>query len=242
MRAAPAPSGASLTAASPDGLPTGRCTGQKTGAVAVPAALAAQSMLALACVAWQRAVEPPLAASEDDGPTTILPIRKRAEQETDERWSWWGQLQRAIFGRQVDDASHLDPVRWEDKVVERSGVGAGTEPCFACQGRIANLGALTTATPDGDKRTFSVWRCRNCYTYYLNDWIDRWERTDSLETEEFYYRLMPAEALEILAVIDDVVDAEHPARRHERDVQRDWVSSFVGARAPLSHQVRQGRG
>ena len=93
----------------------------------------------------------------------------------------------------------------------------------------------------GDKQTFSIWRCRNCYTYYLNDWIDRWERTDSLETEERYYRLAPAEALAVLAVIDNVVDAEHPARRHERGAQRAWLLAFIGARAQLSHQIRQGR-
>ena len=126
-------------------------------------------------------------------------------------------------------------------MIERSGVGAGTEPCFACQGRIANLGALAVATPEGDKQTFSIWRCRACYTYYLNDWIDRWERTDSLETEERYYRLAPAEALAILAVIDNVVHGEHPARRHERGAERAWLLAFIGARAELSHQIRQGR-
>jgi hypothetical protein len=130
---------------------------------------------------------------------------------------------------------------WADRIVERSGVGAGTEPCFACQGRIANLGALAVASPEGDKQTFSVWRCRQCFTYYLNDWIDRWERTDSLETEETYYRLAPQEALEMLAVIDGVVDAEHPARRHERGAERAWMVDFIGAREPLSHQVKQGR-
>jgi hypothetical protein len=130
---------------------------------------------------------------------------------------------------------------WEAGVVERSGVGAGTESCFACQGRIANLGALAVATPEGDRQTFSIWRCRNCYTYYLNDWIDRWERTDSLETEETYYRLAPAEAFEALAVIDGVVHAEHPARRHERDAQRRWMLAYLDRRTPLSHQIKQGR-
>ena len=120
-------------------------------------------------------------------------------------------------------------------------MGAGTEPCFACQGRIANLGALAVASPEGDKQTYSVWRCRLCYTYYLNDWIDRWERTDSLETEETYYRLAPQEALEILAVIEGVAGAEHPARRHERDAQRTWMQQFLGDRPPLSHQIKQGR-
>jgi hypothetical protein len=134
-----------------------------------------------------------------------------------------------------------DPGDWTARIVERSGVGAGTEPCFACQGRIANLGALAVASPEGDKQTFSVWRCRQCFTYYLNDWVDRWERTDSLETEETYYRLAPHEALEILAVIDDVVDAEHPARRHERDAQRAWMVQYIGSRPPLSHQIKQGR-
>lgn len=125
--------------------------------------------------------------------------------------------------------------------MERSGVGAGTEPCFACQGRIANLGALAVASPEGDKQTLSIWRCRSCYTYYLNDWIDRWETTDSLETEETYYRLAPQEALAVLALIDNVEHAEHPARRFERAQQRAWVLNLVGNRAQLSHQVKQGR-
>ena len=141
----------------------------------------------------------------------------------------------------ADAQPQASAASWEAKVIERSGVGAGTEPCFACQGRIANLGALAVATPEGDKQTFSIWRCRACYTYYLNDWIDRWERTDSLETEERYYRLAPAEALAILAVIDNVVHGEHPARRHERGAERAWLLAFIGARAELSHQIRQGR-
>ena len=168
-------------------------------------------------------------------------MRKRAEQETNERWTWWGRLKRALAG-QSDVESNADGARgWEEIVVERSGVGAGTEQCHACNGRIANLGALTVATEQGDKETFSVWRCRLCYTFYLNDWIDRWERLESLETEETYYRLAPAEALAVLAVIDNVVDAEHPARRHERDAQRHWMLAFLAGHIPLSHQVRQGR-
>ena len=75
----------------------------------------------------------------------------------------------------------------------------------------------------------------------MNDWVDRWERTDSLETEETYYRLAPREALEILAVIDGVVHAEHPARRHERGAERAWMLQFIGTRPVLSHQIKQGR-
>jgi hypothetical protein len=166
-------------------------------------------------------------------------MRKRAEEETNERWTMLGRLRRFLVREAKQPAAQ--PHSWEAKVIERSGVGAGTERCFACQGRIANLGALAVATPEGDKQTFSVWRCRLCYTYYLNDWIDRWERTDSLETEERYYRLAPAEAMELLAVVDNVVDAEHPAHRRERDAQRNWMLEFIGVRPALSHQIKQGR-
>jgi hypothetical protein len=230
-----------------EGLPTGRCMFKSTeapevGMPTVHPVLSAQSMLALACAAWRGAeTDRPSAPMEAEVAAleAIAPFRKRAEQESDERWTLVGQVRRWL--RKSVPPAPAAPQTWEDRIVERSGVGAGAEPCFACQGRIANLGALVVATPEGDKQTFSVWRCRSCYTYYLNDWIDRWERTDSLETEERYYRLAPAEALEVLAVIDNVVHAEHPARRHERTAQREWMFAFVGDRPLLSHQVRQGR-
>ena len=228
-----------------DGLPAGRCTwsASSTGGLAV------QSLLALDCSHWEpagsaRAIQQTQAEQTPAAePAQVAPIVKRAERESDERWSWWGRLRRRFGGHAAPSAKTqpASQATWEERIVERSGVGAGTEPCFACQGRIANLGALAVASPEGDKQTFSVWRCRQCFTYYLNDWIDRWERTDSLETEETYYRLAPQEALELLAVIDGVVDAEHPARRHERDAERVWVQQFIGARPILSHQIKQGR-
>lgn len=226
-------------ARNPDDLPIGRCTWRRNAAAASD--LTAQSLLALACDHWQAAAAAPPPASIDAGvaSVSVAPIRKRAEQESDERWTLIGQIRRWLRKRDLTPAAPAPT--WEERVIERSGVGAGTEPCFACQGRIANLGALAVATPEGDKQTFSVWRCRSCYTYYFNDWIDRWERTDSLETEERYYRLSPAEALELLAVIDNVVHAEHPARRHERNVQRAWMLEFIQGRTLLSHQIRQGR-
>ncbi len=227
-------------ARTPDDLPTGLCAWRHS-AESLPEALTAQSLLALPCDHWQiaDAPSPTGVAAPTGAPAAVAPIRKRAEQESDERWTLAGQLRRWLH---KSASSGVAPApTWEQRVIERSGVGAGTEPCFACQGRIANLGALAVATPEGDKQTFSIWRCRTCYTYYLNDWIDRWERTDNLETEERYYRLSPAEALEVLAVIDQVVHAEHPARRHERDAQRKWMLEFIKGRALLSHQIRQGR-
>ncbi len=247
-----------------DGLAAGRCTwrqaiGQEyAGADAAaddstdkergaPGDLAVQSLLALDCSHWRAAEEaaemqPPV----DANAAPLAAIGKRAENESDERWTWWGRLRRRLAAALGGPAEMQAPVtaqalNWGQKVVERSGVGAGTESCFACQGRIANLGALAVASPEGDKQTFSIWRCRHCFTYYLNNWIDRWERTDTLETEESYYRLAPAEAIALLAVIDGVVDAEHPARRSERGAQRLWILQFIGERPVLSHQIKQGR-
>jgi hypothetical protein len=165
----------------------------------------------------------------------VQPIRKVAEiAESKLRfWTRWRKRVRRWLqqGRRSDG----------ETLVERSGVGAGTEPCFVCQGRIANLGALAVETPDGDRQTFSIWRCRNCYTTYLNDWIDRWERLDSLDTEETYYRIAPHEALALLTLVNSVAGGEHPGRRRERNDQRSRLLQFIAGRTPLSHQVRQGR-
>lgn len=244
-----------------DGLPAGRCrweaNHQNAGddrlvgdacAPNTPApkvatnTLTVQSLLALDCSHW-RVADRDGAQLPSEEPVVLGPMTRRAERESDERWSWWGRVRQRWVGSAAptDKPAAVTTASWEDRIVERSGVGAGTEPCFACQGRIANLGALAVASLEGDKQTFSVWRCRQCFTYYLNDWIDRWERTDSLETEETYYRLAPQEALEILAVIDGVVDAEHPARRHERGAERAWMLQFIRAQAVLSHQIKQGR-
>ena len=236
-----------------EGMPQGQCTFQAGMLPAPPDALAIQSMTALACghFAPVTAVTPIAAAV---APVTMKPVTKRAERESDERWSWlrqsWQWARRRLFPAAAGDGAapmatappSSDPLAaWEERLMERSGVGAGTEPCFACQGRLANLGALAVASPEGDKQTYSVWRCRHCYTWYLNDWVDRWERLDSLETEESWYRLSPAEALEVLAVIDNVVHAEHPARRHERGAQRAWMVAFLHGHPLLSHQIRLGR-
>ena len=224
-----------------DQLPTGAC-GWQTGTQKnepLPPTLALQSALALSCPHWQ-----PLAigsvtgvvAADPSDRQSLAPMRKVAES-AEIRLSLWQRLQKRLKARW-----QAHPARdWETMFLERSGVGAGTEPCFVCQGRIANLGALTGGTPEGDKQTFSVWRCRHCYTTYLNHWIDRWERLDSLETEERYYRIAPAEAQELLTLIYSVVGGEHPNGRHERQAEQAHFLAFMAARLPLSHQIRQGR-
>lgn len=226
----------------PDQLPIGYC-GWRTEAVQaepLPVTLVMQSVLALDCPHWQSTLAPVdeiLRASTT--PTTrklLTPMRKIAES-AEIRLTIWQRLYKRFIagyfpGKQRD---------WVTLFQERSGVGAGTESCFVCQARIANLGALTVETAEGDKQTFSIWRCRHCYTLYLNNWIDRWERLDNLETEETYFRIAPAEAKELLTLIYSVVGGEHPNHRQERQAERTHFMNFVRDRIPLSHQIRQGR-
>lgn len=225
----------------PDQLPTGACGWQAEAqkSEALPPTLALQSALALPCPHWQPlSVSVATEALVADGAErqSLAPMRKVAES-AEIRLTLWQRLQKRLKGWWQ---TH-QPRDWETMFLERSGVGAGTEPCFVCQGRIANLGALTGSTAEGDKQTFSVWRCRHCYTTYLNHWIDRWERLDSLETEERYYRVAPAEAKELLTLIYSVVGGEHPNRRHERQAEQAHFLAFMAVRTPLSHQIRQGR-
>ncbi len=237
-----------------DGLTLGRCRwrapAQETGdgiddGNDVPDALRLQSCLALDCSHFVAATEPApqVAELEPDSlpetePLTRPRVPKSAELDPDRLPFWrrqWQRLRSKVEGpaKPDDDLAH--------GIIERSGVGAGTEPCFVCQGRIANLGALAVESPEGDKQTLSVWRCRTCHTTYFNDWIDRWERLDSLETEERYYRIAPAEALAALTLIQGVAGGDHPAGRSRRHALRSRLLSFVAQRDPLSHQVRQGR-
>ncbi len=212
-----------------DNISLGYCRWQipNTPVEPMPDGLRQQTALALGCPAWEGG-KPSQTALDGEAARQGISIQSRG---------LWAQIKDWFH----PSTATLPPSQWGEKIIERSGVGAGTEPCFACQGRIANLGALTVSTDEDDKRTFSIWRCRRCHTFYLNDWTDRWERLDSLETEERYYRLAPAEAWTILALFEGVVGGEHPGGRHTRNEQRQWLEAFIADRSPLSHQVRQGR-
>jgi hypothetical protein len=220
----------------PDQVAGGQCGWQLDGEdKETPVILGRQSLLALSCPHWTSALRPlTLSAHPTEQAAPVRKVAEVSESKLPLGARLWRRLQRWRQHTSTETG-------WEANLLERSGVGAGTEPCFVCQGRIANLGALAVETAEGDKQTFSVWRCRNCYTTYLNDWIDRWERLDSLETEERYYRVAPAEARKLLALIYTVTGGEHPGGRRERVAERDQLLRFVADRAPLSHQVRQGR-
>ena len=246
----------SLPGADADGVPLGRCTWGDTDATASQPArrlLEVQSALSLACDQFapgakeQAGVPAAEFASyrnpdASDRPTVpiaaTLRVPKAAELDPD-RLPFWARLRRRVL--HAFPSRRPAPLSWEAQLVERSGVGAGTEPCFVCQGRLANLGALAVACEAGDKQTFSIWRCRICHTLYLNDWIDRWERLDSLETEERYYRVAPAEAYAVLHIIHTTPGGDHPARRAERSALRAQILAMLQGRTPLSHQIRQGR-
>jgi len=225
-----------------DQLPIGVCRWRPDGSdqdAALPDTLAMQSTLALDCAHWQQVLsvaDDPTSAVRSMDRASLTPMRKAAES-ADIRLSLWQRMRKRFMAKQAAG----QPMDLHTMLLERSGVGAGTEPCFVCQGRLANLGALAVETAEGDKQTFSIWRCRHCYTLYLNNWIDRWERLDNLETEETYYRLAPAEAKQLLTLLYSVVGGEHPNRRAERDTERTQFLHFMVGRTPLSHQIRQGR-
>jgi len=243
-----------------DGLPLGKCglarqwdlSGEPAEepaveSIEIPLLLGAQSSLALGCPHWSRSVA--TGATESAGseeakeqgkeaaalPMHPLPkIAEISESKMKPLRRWQVRLKRWLAP--PPPAPTLD-----DHLVERSGVGAGTEPCPCCQGRIANLGALAVQDEATDKQTLSVWRCRLCHALFLSDWIDRWERVDSLETEETIYRIAPIEAAEMLTLIASVQEAEHPRRRSERTAEREWILAQVAGREPVSHVIKQGR-
>ena len=209
-------------AATPEAIPLGQCSWVDEQVAAPAPGNREQSALALECPHWQAGEQTPASPVADVA---------RAEPV-----GWWAGIKRRLSGKASNPSAA--PV---DGIAERSGVGAGTERCLACHGRIANLGALTVATETDDKRTLSVWRCRLCHTFYLNDWVDRWERLDSLETEESYYRIAPGEALALLALFRQTSGSEHPKDRHSRGAQRAQVDAFLAGRPRLLHQIKLGR-
>lgn len=227
---------------SEDGLPAGRCQ-WRDFETETPDILATQSALSLACTHFQPSDTPHLDAPESGDLSTSQPRMVKSAELDPDRLSFWPRLRYQLRHQLRHLLGHSKEVRpnLAEQVIERSGVGAGTEPCFVCQGRIANLGALVVASPEGDKQTLSIWRCRSCYTTYFNDWTDRWERLDNLETEERYYRIAPAEAFTALGIIHSTAGGEHPLRRAERQPQREALLALVADKVPLSHQIRQGR-
>ncbi len=211
-----------------------------------------QSAFALSCPYWEKRSKRQTTAEKEStspqqnfgyAPTTDVDLSLSEANDA----TWIQRISQRLGFRQ--ESGKTARARRKSKVssefslaqLDRSGVGAGTEPCLGCHGRIANLGALIVETDEGDKQTFSVWRCRNCAATYLNSWIDRWERLDNLETEETLYRIAPPEAVLLLERIHGIEGADHPQEREKRVGERLWFEAFLNNRTALSHQVRHGR-
>lgn len=201
-----------------------------------------QSALGLDCAHWQAAgtgadAEPPPVNAPTGTFAERPPGGEPSPEEPAPAEGWLARLAARLTGRTRRPGSDSPGA----DVQERSGVGAGTEACLICHGRMGNLGALSVAAAEGDTRTFSLWRCRVCQTLFLNDWTDRWERLNSLETEELYFRLAPAQASRFLEISQTEPGSEHPARRGARAAQREQVLALLDGLRPVSHQVRHGR-
>lgn len=211
-----------------DRLPTGQCGWSGNVEETPPAliSLITQSGLALDCAHWREAhgpQSPTLPKTTEATLPRAAVIRKQEEAASSTTWKRFKQrLKRS-------GKKKKGPTR--EPVVEQSGAGAGTEPCLACQGRMANLWSRSVRTQEGDVTTHSIWRCRRCHTLYLNHWVDRWGRLDRLETEESIYRIAPVEAVALLAAIGGG-GSESGAPPLIR---------LISTRPPLSHQVKQGR-
>ncbi|MEM7125234.1 MAG: hypothetical protein AAF702_02835 [Chloroflexota bacterium] len=250
-----------------EGLPRGDCrwSGQENEARAADGnesfyyELAVQGALTLFCPQWQvrntHAEEldvvghqPPYMASlEDNGDLTTAPIKEPSP-------NWLHRLLRRFNVRKEDRPQENENRQGSLLAqMERSGVGAGTDPCPGCYGRIANLGAYVLETDEGDQQTLSIWRCRVCHGTYLNSWIDRWTRLDTLETEETLYRLAPWEAAQIVAQLCNFQNSQRLSRRSRElpkphqdeidpgDSMDEWLLSWVQNRQALTHQIRHGR-
>lgn len=221
--------------------------------------LTLQSSMALSCLHWQVRMASSMSSKDGsetkqaDNASPALNFGSAPKSDVDlsevqVNRSWWVEKFRQWIGsnqapekKQSAQQMSKTAKRVSLKQLDRSGVGAGTEPCLGCHGRIANLGALVVQTTEGDRQTYSVWRCRNCAATYLNSWIDRWERLDNLETEETLYRVAPTEALQLLVRIHGIDGGDHPQERETRDDERDWFEAFRHDRSALSHQIRHGR-
>ena len=145
------------TSATDDGFQMGRCTITSTAEADVPEALSGQSMLALGCGRWSLPGEGGPEPGMGSLPTAPLP---KIAETTESKLKPWPRLKLGIR-RRIESLGRppQPPPTLAEGLSERSGVGAGTEPCFVCQGRIANLGALTTAS--GNASTASRRRRRS---------------------------------------------------------------------------------
>ena len=227
--------------------PVGRCHWASEESVGrqLPMTLARQSPLSLGCTHWRKAKDPQQVSQlgHDLGSSTfsdraepcVAPQGTQSKTNLRDIWNGWRSRVRPIGD------SRTQATDWNEHIQERSAGQAGTQACLVCPGRLVNLAALSIDTPDGDAQTLSVWRCRTCYTIFLNNWIDRWKRLDTLETEESYYRLAPREAFRILDLLDPAFAPDSQEGHSRRRQQHGAILQFINSQQPLGRQIKHGR-
>lgn len=112
-------------------------------------------------------------------PETTLPLRTRGEEPK----GLLGTIRR-FFAPKKEEAP-LIPTG----IIERPG----GQPCPSCGTRMTNRASIANATPEGDERIFSVWRCPHCYGNYLDDWFEAYVGSKARDAERLYV-VPPSEA------------------------------------------------
>lgn len=225
-----------VTGTTADELPSGRCAFPVAGVepALAPPELAVQSAFSLACTHWipRDQFVPPVKVSDGDHAQANVAPTAAAASEVAGPSPWQRVRSLLTRARRDPDDPRRKPIPLPKKVT-----AVGTEPCFVCQGRIARLGSHTIRTDEGDNETFTIWRCHICYSTYLGDWIDRWVRLDSLETQEAFYRIAPPVASDLLSRFH-AAKVQDAAARQDLELQ---LRSLTAETEPVSRQVKQGR-
>lgn len=142
-------------------------------------------------------------------PETTLPMRTRT---TSEKGGLLGAIRRLLGG-----ASTETPTT-PTGVIERPG----GQPCPVCGTRMTNRASITNATPEGDERVFSLWRCPNCHTNCLDDWLEAYVGSKSRDAERLYV-VPPSEAD---VAVDKVRQCPRPDIKGCTCISNQWFEAW----------------
>lgn len=176
------------------------------------------SLLAADCHHFEYRRGEPLAADELLGvaaevgpldPESTLPIRTHAASE---KGGLLGAIKKLLGGA------------GEEKPAVPTGVieRPGGQPCPVCGTRMTNRASITNATPEGDERVFSIWRCPNCHTNCLDDWLEAYVGSKARDAERLYV-VPPSEAD---VAVDKVRQCPRPDVKGCTCVSNQWFEAW----------------
>ncbi|HBY96701.1 MAG TPA: hypothetical protein DEP84_22605 [Chloroflexi bacterium] len=142
-------------------------------------------------------------------PETTLPIRTRTVEEK-------GGLLGAI--KKLFSGGSEEKPRVPTGIIERPG----GQPCPVCGTRMTNRASITNATPEGDERVFSVWRCPNCHCNCLDDWLEAYVGSKARDAERLYV-VPPSEAD---VAVDKVGQCPRPDIKGCTCVSNQWFEAW----------------